>query len=203
MDKNTVKLQIWDTAGQERFRTITQAYYRGAMGILLVYDVTDRQSFENIRNWIKNIKQHASETVRKILLGNKCDMDEKRAVSTEEGQKLADEFGIQFFETSAKSGDNVENAFFTLAKDIRSRQTAAPTGAGGGQKVDTIGTPHPMSSPMSSPRAHHMSSDTEAAQVEDQAKDQAATVRRPLPVFCLTHTRALSLVPVALATDSL
>ena len=143
MDGKRVKLQIWDTAGQERFRTITQAYYRGAMGILLVYDVTDRQSFENIRNWIKNIKQHASETVRKILLGNKCDMDEKRAVSTEEGQKLADEFGIQFFETSAKSGDNVENAFFTLAKDIRSRQTAAPTGAGGGQKVDLSSTSAP------------------------------------------------------------
>eukprot|EP01043_Picozoa_sp_COSAG02_P041498 COSAG02_NODE_3445_length_6730_cov_4.938772_8_plen_203_part_00 len=136
MDGKRVKLQIWDTAGQERFRTITQAYYRGAMGILLVYDVTDRQSFENIRNWIKNIKQHASETVRKILLGNKCDMDEKRAVSTEEGQKLADEFGIQFFETSAKSGDNVENAFFTLAKDIRARQAAAPTGVGQGQRVD-------------------------------------------------------------------
>ena len=102
----------------------------------LLPDVTDRQSFENIRNWIKNIKQHASETVRKILLGNKCDMDEKRAVSTEEGQKLADEFGIQFFETSAKSGDNVENAFFTLAKDIRARQAAAPTGVGQGQRVD-------------------------------------------------------------------
>jgi len=134
MDGKRVKLQIWDTAGQERFRTITQAYYRGAMGILLVYDVTDRQSFENIRNWIKNIKQHASESVRKILLGNKCDMDEKRAVSLEEGQKLADEFGIEFFETSAKSGDNVENAFFTLAKDIRARQTAAPQGVGGGQQ---------------------------------------------------------------------
>ena len=105
-----------------------QAYYRrlGAGGILLVYDVTDRQSFENIRNWIKNIKQHASETVRKILLGNKCDMDEKRAVSTEEGQEWADELDIQFFETSAKSGRSVENAFFTLVEDIRLRQSSRP-----------------------------------------------------------------------------
>ena len=126
MDGKRVKLQIWDTAGQERFRTITQAYYRGAMGILLVYDVTDRQSFENIRNWIKNIKQHASETVRKILLGNKCDMDEKRAVSTEEGQKLADEIDIQFFEVSAKSGRSVENAFCKLVENIRLRQTSRP-----------------------------------------------------------------------------
>ena len=112
-------------------------YYRGAAGILLVYDMTDRQSFENIRNYIKDIKQHASETVRKILLGNKCDVDEKRAVSTEEGQKLADEFGIQFFETSAKSGDNVENAFFTLVKDIRARQTPPAV----------IGLPKPVTPP--------------------------------------------------------
>ena len=73
-------------------------------------------------NWIKNIKQHASENVRKILLGNKCDVEEKRAISTERGQALADEYGIQFYETSAKSGKNVEEAFFTLAKDIRNRQ---------------------------------------------------------------------------------
>merc|ERR1719201_3371484 len=68
-----VKLQIWDTAGQERFRTITQAYYRGAMGILLIYDVCDDKSFQNIRTWMRNIEQHANEQVEKILLGNKCD----------------------------------------------------------------------------------------------------------------------------------
>lgn len=93
-----IKLQIWDTAGQERFRTITTAYYRGAMGILLVYDVTDESSFNNIRNWIRNIEQHASDNVNKILVGNKADMDEsKRAVPTAKGQALADEYGIKFF----------------------------------------------------------------------------------------------------------
>merc|ERR1711939_287588 len=77
LDGKKIKLQIWDTAGQERFRTITQAYYRGAMGILLVYDVTDDKSFGNIRTWMRNIDQHANEAVVKILLGNKCDMADK------------------------------------------------------------------------------------------------------------------------------
>ncbi|KAJ4747098.1 hypothetical protein LUZ62_052470 [Rhynchospora pubera] len=125
LDGKRVKLQIWDTAGQERFRTITTAYYRGAMGILLVYDVTDESSFNNIRNWIKNIEQHASNNVNKILVGNKADMDEsKRAVPTSRGQQLADEYGIKFFETSAKTNLNVEQVFFTIARDIKQRITS-------------------------------------------------------------------------------
>lgn len=116
LDNKKIKLQIWDTAGQERFRTITTAYYRGAMGILLVYDVTDEKSFHNIRNWIKNIDEHASEGVNKILVGNKCDCEEKKVISREQGQALADEYGIPFLETSAKSNINVEEGFFTLAK---------------------------------------------------------------------------------------
>ncbi|KAH0937356.1 hypothetical protein HID58_004817 [Brassica napus] len=124
LDDKRIKLQIWDTAGQERFRTITTAYYRGAMGILLVYDVTDETSFNNIRNWIRNIEQHASDNVNKILVGNKADMDEsKRAVPTSRGQALADEYGIKFFETSARTNLNVEEVFFSLAKDIKQRLT--------------------------------------------------------------------------------
>merc|ERR1711934_231249 len=84
LDGAKIKLQIWDTAGQERFRTITQAYYRGAMGILLVYDVTDKKSFEHIKEWTKSIDQHASETAVKILVGNKCDIPQPN-VSKEEG----------------------------------------------------------------------------------------------------------------------
>ncbi|KAL8243685.1 hypothetical protein R6Q59_009943 [Mikania micrantha] len=121
LDGKRVKLQIWDTAGQERFRTITTAYYRGAMGILLCYDVTDRKSFDNIRTWFQNVEQHASEGVNKILIGNKCDWEEKRQVSTEEGQQLADELGIPFLEVSAKSNINIEKAFFSLASDIKKR----------------------------------------------------------------------------------
>ncbi|KAG8530061.1 uncharacterized protein KY384_005543 [Bacidia gigantensis] len=121
LDGKRVKLQIWDTAGQERFRTITTAYYRGAMGILLVYDVTDERSFNNIRTWFSNVEQHASEGVNKILIGNKCDWEEKRTISTERGQQLADELGIPFMEVSAKSNINVEKAFYSLAADIKKR----------------------------------------------------------------------------------
>jgi Ras-related protein Rab-8A len=132
IDGKRIKLQIWDTAGQERFRTITNAYYRGAMGILLVYDVTDERSFNNLRNWIRNTEQFASEGVNKLIVGNKCDMMEKRvflsrsevfgkftflkAVDREKAQNLADEFGIKLLETSAKSNINVEEAFMQLAR---------------------------------------------------------------------------------------
>ncbi|KAH9607769.1 hypothetical protein KSS87_022418 [Heliosperma pusillum] len=128
LDGKRIKLQIWDTAGQERFRTITTAYYRGAMGILLVYDVTDESSFNNIRNWIRNIEQHASDNVNKILVGNKADMDEsKRAVPTAKGQALADEYGIKFFETSAKTNLNVEEVFFSIGRDIKQRLADSDT----------------------------------------------------------------------------
>lgn len=110
-----------DTAGQERFRTITTAYYRGAMGIMLVYDVTNDKSFENIKNWIRNIEENASADVEKMLLGNKCELTDKRQVTKERGEQLAIEYGIKFMETSAKSSINVEEAFYTLARDIKAK----------------------------------------------------------------------------------
>jgi Ras-related protein Rab-8A len=116
-----IKLQIWDTAGQERFRSIMTCYYRGAMGIMLVYDVTAEKSFDNIRNWIRNIEENATADVEKMILGNKCDLEESRVVSRERGQLLADEHQVKFMETSAKSGQNVEIAFMNLAKDIKNK----------------------------------------------------------------------------------
>ncbi|KAK6731544.1 hypothetical protein RB195_007789 [Necator americanus] len=119
LDGKKIKLQIWDTAGQERFRTITTAYYRGAMGIMLVYDITNEKSFDNIKNWIRNIEEHASQDVERMIIGNKCDAEDKRQVSRERGQQLAIEYGTKFMETSAKANLNVEEAFFSLARDIK------------------------------------------------------------------------------------
>ncbi|PVD36563.1 hypothetical protein C0Q70_03548 [Pomacea canaliculata] len=132
LDGKKIKLQIWDTAGQERFRTITTAYYRGAMGIMLVYDITNEKSFDNIRNWIRNIEEHASKDVEKMVLGNKCDMNDRRQVSKERGEQLAIEHGIKFMETSAKASINVDDAFFTLARDIKAKMD---------RKMDTGGQP--------------------------------------------------------------
>ena len=135
LDGKKIKLQIWDTAGQERFRTITQAYYRGAMGILLIYDVTNANTWKNVRNWVRNIADNAPQTVNKILIGNKADMKpEMRQVSTAQGQSLADEYGMKFFETSARTGVNVAEAFLTLATDVKDRLLA-----GGGEPAPSGG----------------------------------------------------------------
>eukprot|EP00596_Hydrurales_sp_CCMP1899_P007343 CAMPEP_0119034278 /NCGR_PEP_ID=MMETSP1177-20130426/1279_1 /TAXON_ID=2985 /ORGANISM="Ochromonas sp, Strain CCMP1899" /LENGTH=197 /DNA_ID=CAMNT_0006991603 /DNA_START=207 /DNA_END=800 /DNA_ORIENTATION=+ len=137
LDSKRIKLQIWDTAGQERFRTITTSYFRGAQGILLVYDVTDRQTFVSIRNWVAQIQMHADVNVNKILIGNKCDIQDQRAVSFEEGETLAREYNIHFFETSAKQDMNVEKSFITIATDVKERLMVDGTSraATGGHKL--------------------------------------------------------------------
>jgi small GTP-binding protein len=115
-----IKAQIWDTAGQDRFRAITKNYYRGANGILLIFDITDRSSFEHIRNWIEQIKEEAPEQIIIYLVGNKIDNENNRVVTNEEAKKLAEEFKLKYFETSAKNSINVDTTFLDLIKEIDS-----------------------------------------------------------------------------------
>jgi len=131
IDGKRVKLQIWDTAGQERFRTITSSYYRGAHGVLIVYDVCDHTSFENTRRWIGEIDRYAGEDQPlKMLVGTKVDMDTKRTVATSDGQELADQLQIPFKETSAKTKANLDDVFQTMARLLLKRNNNEPAGGG-------------------------------------------------------------------------
>lgn len=125
LEGKTVKLQIWDTAGQERFRTITTTYYRGAHGIMIVYDCTDKASFNNVKYWLGEIDKYATDCVQKIIVGNKTDMVAKKVIAYDEGKDLADSLGVQFMETSAKLAHNVEQAFMAMANDIQ-RKVSRP-----------------------------------------------------------------------------
>ena len=117
-DGRTVKLQIWDTAGQDRFRSIAKNYYKGANGIVVVFSVIDKESFKNVRTWISQIKEEVDEKVTIILVGNKIDREEVRVVTKEKGEELAKEFGLPFFECSAKTGVNITTAFNELVKRV-------------------------------------------------------------------------------------
>jgi len=113
-----LKLQVWDTAGQERFRTITPAYYRAAMGVVITYDVTDQASFDHVEFWVTQLDLHGDTRVQRILVGNKSDLEDCRKVSREDGEALASRFHLKFFETSAKTGASVEEAFLHIADQV-------------------------------------------------------------------------------------
>ena len=139
VDGKTIKLQIWDTAGQERFRTITSSYYRGAHGIIVVYDVTEMESFNNVKQWLHEIDRYATEGVNKLLVGNKSDLVAKRQVDTASAKDLADGLSIPFLETSAKNAENVERSFMTMASEIKGRMATAPSGRAGNQAQVSVG----------------------------------------------------------------
>ncbi|XP_017788465.1 PREDICTED: ras-related protein Rab-37 [Habropoda laboriosa] len=126
VDDTSIKLQIWDTAGQERFRSVTHAYYRDAHALLLLYDVTNKTSYDNIRAWLSEIREHANEDVVIMLLGNKSDCGTERVVKREDGERLAQEYKVPFMETSAKTGLNVELAFLAVARELKARKSNDP-----------------------------------------------------------------------------
>ena len=118
IDEKKIKMQIWDTAGQERFKNIIASYYRGAHGILLIYDVTDKDSFKNLSNWLIEIEKNASKNVLKVLIGNKVDLEDKRVITYNQGKEFADSYGLKYIETSAKKNMNVNEAFETLGREL-------------------------------------------------------------------------------------
>ncbi|KAL9323725.1 hypothetical protein ACSQ67_008582 [Phaseolus vulgaris] len=121
IDSRPIKLQIWDTAGQESFRSITRSYYRGAAGALLVYDITRRDTFNHLASWLEDARQHANPNMSIMLIGNKCDLSHRRAVSKEEGEQFAKENGLLFLEASARTSQNVEEDivnFITIESNL-------------------------------------------------------------------------------------
>lgn len=115
----TVKLQIWDTAGQERFKTLTTAYYRSAHGVILVYDVNDKDSFAHLEQWLGEIRKNARETINILLVGNKCDIIGRREVEYEVAKRFAEDLQMSFIETSAKDCTNVHKVFHTMAEELK------------------------------------------------------------------------------------
>ncbi len=118
IDGHTIKAQIWDTAGQERYKAITSAYYKGAKGAFVVYDITRKGSFESVEKWVNDLKAAADKSLTIILVGNKCDLEDQRQVTKEQGEEKANHLELAFMETSAFSGENLEKAFELMIKQV-------------------------------------------------------------------------------------
>mmetsp|Transcript_65723 Transcript_65723/g.80436 ORF Transcript_65723/g.80436 Transcript_65723/m.80436 type:complete len:208 (+) Transcript_65723:92-715(+) len=134
IDGKTVKLQIWDTAGQERFQNITTSYYRGAHCIILVYDITQLETFEHVHKWHRQIQEHSNSNVQILLVGNKSDLGDNRQVPYEDAEEMANQLGVSVFETSAKDATNVDQAFYHIANQAIQNKVHKITR----QKQDTV-----------------------------------------------------------------
>ncbi len=118
IDNKKIKAQIWDTAGQERYKSITSAYYKGAKGALIVYDITNKFTFESVDKWVQDLNSYGEKNLTLLLVGNKSDLENKRQINKDEGEEKAKSFGLGFIETSACSGDNIEQAFEIMLKEV-------------------------------------------------------------------------------------
>ncbi|CAH9105957.1 unnamed protein product [Cuscuta europaea] len=144
IEHKSVKAQIWDTAGQERYRAVTSAYYRGAVGAMLVYDITKRETFDHIPRWLEELRNHADKNIVIILIGNKIDLEQQRAVPTEDAKEFAQKESLFFLETSAMEATNVEDAFMKLLTEIfnivnRNNLVAPPENQGNGNQGSLSG----------------------------------------------------------------
>ncbi|PQQ21708.1 ras-related protein RABA3 [Prunus yedoensis var. nudiflora] len=133
-----IKAQIWDTAGQERYRAVTSAYYRGALGAMLVYDITKRQTFDHVARWVEELRAHADSSIVIMLVGNKADLGEQREVPTEDAVEFAEDQGLFFSETSAFSGENVDTAFFSVLEKIYGVVSKKALECGNGNKSNGV-----------------------------------------------------------------
>ena len=121
IEGKSVKAQIWDTAGQERYKSITTTYYKGAKGALIVYDITRKETFDSVDRWISEVLNSGDKNMTMLLIGNKCDLDNQRQVTKEQGEEKAKAFKVAFLETSASSGENLDVAFETIMKEVYSK----------------------------------------------------------------------------------
>ena len=144
LNGKVVKLQLWDTAGQDRFKTIVASYYRGAHGILLVFDLTSQTSFQNITRWYEESQNYLQKSVPKLLIGNKSDLTSQRVVKTEDAKALADRLGVEYIETSAKNSNNVKLAFESLSRSILNNTASGPTSTSPGNKGTKINQSRPV-----------------------------------------------------------
>ena len=142
LDGKIIKVQIWDTAGQDRLRTVTSSYYRGAHGIILVYDCTNQESFDSIKPWLDEIQRYAPDSVKKMLIGNKCDLTSNKMVSYDAAKEFAAQLGFAFLETSAKDTTNVQEVFMTMILYLKNKMesTSSLSRVGGGINVGQGGT---------------------------------------------------------------
>lgn len=141
LKSKVIKAQIWDTAGQERYRAVTSAYYRGALGAVLVYDITKRQTFDHVARWVDELRAHADKSIVITLIGNKSDLVDQRAVPSEDAVEFAENQGLFFFETSALTGENVETAFLKLLEEIHNVVSKKALDCGNGKSNgDDAGT---------------------------------------------------------------
>ena len=118
LDEHSIKMQIWDTAGHEKFRTITTSYYKSAQAIIILYDITQKSSFDHIRNWITEIDKFGKQGVLKVIVGNKLDLENNRKISKEDAENLALKYGLKLWEVSAKDNTNIEEMFVDTIKTL-------------------------------------------------------------------------------------